>query len=511
MKMSGRKSRWKSDSDRVLIPVLLVALVLPVCAGISCSGTGAGDRPVEEKRGCTDILDIPDPDERQLALLRRHLQMPREICPLVYLARGHIEAGRLDEARLYLNAAADEWEDNPGRACIPCLRSGRYLLASLDFMDGKYASALDHLAAVESIKGVEEDSSGGCDEGNALNGREKFLKARVYTAMNKQSGKAAGLLLELWRDNREILNEAGTVMLVHLLLEQGMDTKAAEILMVCLSQAPYSAGSAGLWAELCRQAALPEYMELTLAEFSIIEEVDAEMVSAAEVPGGSTGAESPAPDSAGIEGSPVEPLRAEKIAELVRNGQWSTLRTCLEQREEVKGHRFFKYLTILCMINGKGMEPELLAEYQEAGSPYRGTQLYYSYLWKAVHSLGSRYRVLCEDALNACIQAGPHSSQALEARRQLAVFYGIPDDTALLPLTAGEMEELAGFVLEGAPPRILLPLAGFLEWPENRCSLHASLILRRLREIPGVRKLLREKVKHSNQRGKERIEAILSM
>lgn len=420
---------------------------------------------------------------------------------MVYLAREDLEAGRLDEARLYLEAVADDRKVRTEEELLSCCRLAYYLTAYLNFLDGKYASALDSLAEIESIGASEEACRGGAEAQSALNGKEKLLKARIFTAMDLHAEEASGLLLELWEENREILGEAGTLMLIHFLLEQRMDDRAAEILLFRLSEAPYSRGNAALWVELCRRAALPEYLELSLAEFLIIEGLEADSASEAAGPGGRMRDEK----------SPAKILRAEEIVNLVQSGSWNALLPILKELDEGKSHRFWRYLNVLCRLDEKNAGPEELAEYQEAGAPYRGTQIYYSFLWKAASRMGSRYRALCEEALTACIQAGTHSKQALEARRQLAQFYGAPDEEDLLPLTAAEMEELAGFVVEGAPAGILLPMVGFLEWPENRCSLHASLILRRLREVPGVRKLLSEQMSQSNQRGKERIEAILSM
>jgi len=518
MQMNRRLQRLRERGIQILAVLFLASGLLSVFAVISCSGAGAGSRNYEEDRSCADILDIADPRERQLALLRRHLEMPGEVCPSVYLARENIEAGRFEEARLYLDAVADDLNKKPENACRSCVRLGGYLSAYVDFMDGKYNAALEHLGVIESSGGVQEGTCGSPDTGGALNGREKLLKARICTAMDKHGDTAAGLLLDLWQEDREILGGAGVLMLAHSLMEEGMEDKAGEILMVWLSGAPYSGASAGLWAELCRRAGLPEFLELTLAEFLIIEGLKTETGPAAGISGGRPAPESLSPESAGIKTSPAETgsiyarnIRAEEIVTMLRSGNWCSLLSALKDLEEGQSHRFARYLTVLCRLNDGEAGPEDLAEYQDAGAPYRGTQIYYSFLWKAAKGMGRRYRTLCEEALTASIQAGPHSQQALEARRQLAVFYGVPDNAALLPLTAGEMEELAGFVVEGAPADILLPLAGFLEWPENRCSLHAALILRQLREVPGVRKLLREQVKQSNQRGRERIEAILSM
>ncbi|MGC9311537.1 MAG: hypothetical protein ACP5IA_02510 [Sediminispirochaetaceae bacterium] len=507
MEIDVRKHSWKEGGVQVPAALLLVLGFLSVFGVISCGGTGAGSRRSEEERGCVDLLDIADPRERHLGLLRRHLEMPQEVCPMVYLAREDLEAGRLDEARLYLEAVADDWKEGSDEELLSCYRLGYYLTAYLNFLDGEYASALENLGVIESIGASEEACRGGAEAQSTLNGKEKLLKARIFTAMDLHDDEAAGLLLELWEDDREMLGDAGTLMLVHSLIEQRMDDRAAEILLFRLSEAPYSGGNAALWAELCRRAVLPEYTELTLAEFLIIEGLEAEIESAADSASEAAGPGGRMRD----ERSPAEILRAEEIVKLVQGGSWNALLSILKELDEGKSHRFSRYLNVLCRLNDKDAGPEELAEYQEAGAPYRGTQIYYSFLWKAANGMGSRYRALCEEALTVCIQTGPHSKQALEARRQLALLYGAPDDADLLPLTAAEMEELAGFVIEGAPAGILLPMVGFLEWPENRCSLHASLILRQLREVPGVRKLLSEQMSQSNQRGKERIEAILSM
>lgn len=501
MELYVRKHSGKEGGVQVTAAFLLVLGVLTLYTVISCGGTGAGGRRSEEERGCVDLLDIVDPRERHLELLRRHLEMPQEVCPMVYLARENLETGRLDEARLYLEAVADDWKEGSEEELLPCYRLGYYLTTSLNFLDGEYTSALENLGVIESIGAAQTGACESPDAESTLNGREKLLKARICTAMGQNDDAVAGLLLGLWEDDREMLGDAGTLMLVHSLIEQRIDDKAAEILLLWLSEAPYSRGNAGLWAELCRRAVLPEYMELTLSEFLIIEGLEADTGSAAEEPGGRMRDER----------SPAEILRAEEIVNLVQSGNWNALLSILKELDEGKSHRFSRYLNVLCRLNDKNSGPEELAEYQEAGVPYRDTQIYYSFLWKAVNGMGSRYKALCEEALTACIQTGPHSRQALEARRQLALFYGVPDDADFLPLTAAEMEELAGFVIEGAPAGILLPMVGFLEWPENRCSLHASLILRQLREVPGVRKLLSEQESQSNLRGKERIEAILSM
>ena len=157
------------------------------------------------------------------------------------------------------------------------------------------------------------------------------------------------------------------------------------------------------------------------------------------------------------------------------------------------------------------------------GRPYWGTQPYHYYLWRSYDRVAQRSESLLLELIAESIELEPRGELSLRGRRRMAELYGVEPSTVTLPLTEGEMLRLLELTQRGAPVSILEPLLDFLYWPENPCSLRAALYLRQLRNLPGLREMLEQRLRHIEssldtaeesiyyRRAKERIEAILRM
>jgi len=187
----------------------------------------------------------------------------------------------------------------------------------------------------------------------------------------------------------------------------------------------------------------------------------------------------------------------------------------LHEEGQLPKHRFAEYMYAICRLYSHPHERGSRENYSRLAALYGDEQLYFVHLYRALSPAGESEvsdptaLELVEQALRGCIATGPHTELAAEARAHLARLAGLPPELKAEPLLQEEMQQLAAFVWEGGAPQLLQPLIEALEWPENRYSLEAGLLLRQLRAKPGVDAYITQRQKLAGERGRERIRAIL--
>jgi len=213
-----------------------------------------------------------------------------------------------------------------------------------------------------------------------------------------------------------------------------------------------------------------------------------------------------------------EDEQLQKAVHRFQTRQWEgafELLHMLHEAGQLPRHRFAEYMYAVCRLYSLPHERAARENYTRLAALYGDEQLYFVHLYQALYPAGesgpadSAALKLLEQALRGCIAASPHTEQAAEARAHLARLAGVPPELKAEPLLQEEMQQLAAFVWEGGAPQLLQPLIEALEWPENRYSLEAGLLLRQLRAKPGVDAYIMQRQKLAGERGRERIRAIL--
>lgn len=477
-----------------------VAMVCFVALFMTCSP--ASKKEIAEYSGDTleEILEKYPGGSADLrkSLLRYHLQQPEENGPLVYLARERLGEGRLAEAGLYLESSRRRLTRGVSAEDLGLLW---YLSAYHSYLNQGYSAALSFLEKYEESAQEISGQNRALNSDSDLADRAVFLKAKSLLSLDEADPAAVDLLLGLWNRKSGLMDQNTRLLLAGLLLRADADSKdgrSAEmtynssetvrrILQESLSGDEYDPRSSRIWTSMCLEAGLDETAALGELEYQFFNAGGEFLLSAYSAHIGA-------------------------LAAALETGEWGEVKAAGEELM-AKGnrHRLLPFLVALSDLETGDPTTGDLNAYREAGQSYYNTQLYYRFLWRAADRKGERYAPLLKEALNATILLDPSNDYAGEARRRLAEEYGIDKEAELLPLTETEMRELVQMVREGAPARLLDPMIGFLSWPENPCTLQAGVLLRQVRDMPGVRQLLQKRKSLGKPRSAERIKAILQL
>ncbi len=499
-----------SLSSGLILVFSLLPLIILMSPLSACTQAAAGDGSSESKAlqaSVLDALDQESPEECYAGLLGLHLQYPRALSPMIYLAQIDFASGKTIAAEAWLQAARDSSRDSRVEGSSPD--------SALDYETQLmwYLSAHSAYERQENLKCLsylEEMKTGAAPEippDDHVRRAELFKLARVLKVrammhgnVNSQGGDPKAVC-----DLLNLVCESSPELLPKEVLLQGAD--------LCSSVNRPETASVLLQYYCRRRAFDPDYWEITAklcedcgldTEASLIRHeaqtfLQPERVASVNF----TGAD-------------------EKLLEAVRcfqsqqwEGAFELLHTLLDEGK-LPRHRFAEYMYAVSRLYSRPRERAARENYTRLAELYGDEQLYFVHLYRALSgefsgaadSNGEAMK-LVEQALRGCIAAGPHTEWAGDARSYLAQLAGLPQELEAEPLLKEEMQRLAGFVWEGGSPQLLDPLIETLEWPENRYTLEAGLILRQLRVIPGVDMYIARRGELAGERGKERIRAIL--
>ncbi len=428
-----------------------------------------------------EILKIPGDEERRNELLLYHLENKSNNAAMVYLGRELLLQGRIEEARIYLRAPLGISTD--GRAESLSL----YLRAYLAFFEQDYRQAERLLSRFKALDSAPREKGEGEGEGNDkvdLDSRVDLLQAAVMIGLGEDLGEAADILLALWKRDQRLLNERRLLELIELLQHLGRVEESKTLLSDAGRTRPYNQNTSPRWVRLAEAGGMEFLEETGRVEDLLVRDI----ISSAEISGNTL---------------------QDALLTAFESEQWQRVEEIVNVLKEKHSHRLLPFLDALCRLKTHGAGKGELELFQHTGAPYRETQFYYYHLWKGLDDMGDVYRPLMKEALTASILVAPPSSRADEARRRLALLYGLEGEGGPAPLTELEMKRLGEFVMRGAPVEVLGPVLEFLEWPENPCTLQAGLVLREVRDVPGVRELMEDFLSGSGDRARERLESIL--
>ncbi len=519
-------------------------LYLCLCASVffmaGCDRTqGIVQDGIEEQ--LKEIMAADAPEERYTRLLELCLAGRRNLALVVNAGRTALELGRLQEAQLWLDMARtysvdQEASDQAAGGGDAVVRDGGaealmwLLSARCAFERQNYRRCISFSDQAARCMALQNDAASG----------DRLLQVRLLEARSRLTGgleplEGCKIIAELAGSapnvlaDQDILQAAEVV--VHSMREDrvsGYGEAAAEspdsrlelartLLRLYCSSRPFSAAHAGFATELCRHCGMDTEFHIGNLEIGLFS-------SACEAGGGVDVAA-----AAGGDGG-VKEIR--NVVKLITEEQWSEASLSAQRlgksEAELLQHRFLRYLRALARLYCEAGSKSAREEYTRLARLYGREQLYFVHLHRALgriaavslderaakgptESSASAVRLLYREALQGCVAAGPYSAAGSEARAALAVLEGIPAAYHARPLLEPEMRRIAGIVQGGGPPKLLQPLVEALDWPQNRFTLEAGLILRRLRGRPAVRRFLAAELQSAEQRKRERLRAILQL
>lgn len=461
---------------------------------------------------CRHALELPDPGARHARLLKLHLAAPENLDLRVHLAQAARELGLSEAAATWLQSVRGAYH----RAADHEIHEARevsgdsevvskmwYLSVLSAWERQEYRDCIEWAAELERSIQPQEASAK-----MARLARGRLIAARARLAGSIEAYRGCQIIAEMAETAPDLLSDQDLLRAAEFCVHSGEQGEAgrrrrecAAVIMghYCSGRA-YAAGYADVAAELCRDCGLQDEYWIGRIEMSAFSAVSAGGVPAAEA------------------SEAAKQVRA--VWQLCCSGAWSeAFEAADELRRPEAGlqHRFIDYLHALSRINCQPESRGAQDEYTRLSKYYGRQQAYFVQLCSALSGEAadgeaeSAARQLYEQALRGCIAAGPYTAAARTARSALAGLAGIPRRYRAEPLLPAEMQRIAGLVREGGPPELLQPLVKALEWPENRFTLQAGLLLRQVRALPPVRQYLLNTFAAAEQRSRERLQAILQL
>ena len=497
-----------------LLPTLMFTALLSGCIQSTTNSEQPGSKHLQSvevlHREVSAVLNLELPRDRYAGLLRLHLQYPRALPPVVYLAQIDSAAGDTSVAEVWLQAARDSevGEVAPDSARAYETQLMWYLSARSAYEQWDHLKCLSYLEQMKG--GVEGEEKGGTAPELASNDYTRMTELFKHARLLKVKAMMRGHINSTGGDPKTVCDllslvlESSPELLTNEVLLQGSDicstenrfATASDLLQHYCRRRPFNPDYREIAAKLCKVCGLDVEADLIRHEAAAFSQLGQ------EAPGNFSGAD-------------------EKLLEAVhrfQSNQWEEafelLQTLIDEGK-LPRHRFVEYMYASSRLYSRPRERDARENYTRLAELYGDQQLYFVHLYRALYPLGdsdaqdSSDLKLVEQALRGCIAAGPHTEWAGEARAHLAQLAGLAPELKVEPLLKEEMQQLAGFVWEGGSPQLLQPLITALEWPENCYTLEAGLLLRKLRVIPGVDAYITRKQKVAGERGQERMRAIL--
>ena len=487
------------------ISVLLLWLLCSAACGSDTSGpvtgkpAGINRTGVPGARKLEEVLAVPDPAERYKRLLGLYLSNEKNPRYAVHLAQAELELGRPVEAEIWLGEAREAVESGRGKPA-PEDKGDLCLIwelsARVAWLQRRYRECIGF--AARTAEYAEALRCAGTAERLA---RVRLLAARSRLACGIAPLRGCQTIYELAESHPHLLVNEDVLRAVEIYAgtEESSpdDSENAQVLLQHYwSGRAYVPGHAKAAVELsrrCGMAAARRIGELEL-HFFTLEESDR-----------------PADTQSGESSRSVEKLCT--VLKHIEAGGWGEAGAAMEmltRDQEVPPHRFIGYLQTLVRLYLNPGSETVRREYARLAQYYGREQRYFVHLFRALADTATG-RELYEQALRGCIAAGPYTAAAQEARSRLAELAGLPPELHARPLLPAEMRQIAALVQDGGPPQLLQPLTAALEWPENRFTLQAGLLLRQLRGLPAVRNYLAVQLQHCRGRAGERLRAILQL
>ncbi|MFW6208616.1 MAG: hypothetical protein ACOC7X_07900 [Spirochaetota bacterium] len=460
---------------------------------------GPGSPELEE------VLAVPDPAQRYKRLLGLYLS-EKKILPLgVHLSQAELELGRPEEAEIWLAEARKAFQSGRGEPSAKAIGDACLiweLATRAAWLRQRYRECIRFAAKAGEYSDALR--SAGADERLA---RVQLLAARSRLAGGIDPLRGCQTIYELAKNHPKLLVIEDVLRAVEIYDGDEEDHAAAHehaqaLLQHYWSSCAYSPGHAEAAVEFSRRCGMDAARrigQLELHTFTLKKKVpnaDEQLVKISRI---------------------GEELCA--VLKHIEAGLWreaeAAMRT-LERDQEVPPHRFVSYLHALVRLYRNPGSEAVRREYARQARHYGREQRYFVHLFRALADTAGTEgayaaRELYGQALQGCIAAGPYTAAADEARMRLAEQAGIPPELQARPLLPAEMKQIAALVQEGGPPQLLQPLTAALEWPENRFTLQAGLLLRQLRGQPAVREYLSAEFQLCEGRARERLRAILQL
>ncbi len=472
-----------------------------------------------------EAADIKNNEKRYLELLQIHLRYPYALEPLTRLARTNMSTGDPATAEVWLKEARDRLAKASGHSKSGTSTSRNNKTQDTDKKTDLQSLKIWYLSAQNAyyLQQLKECRAyvKRLDSRTSLKGSDFFraaqlLKARVFLSSgstNVDRTKGVELVLELLSVNPEILDPEDVLRAAQVCITLGRTDEAGTLMSHYAMYTAYQQEYVSTAAGICEKCGLTTHAFLFKAEMEHFS-ADYALQSNETTSGtGPTGTDNYAFDSSGQSFIMSKVVSAVKAS---RHNKWAEVYSvlkALESEDALPKHRYISYLQRLSGLYCSTGDAVLQRKYIKALKWYGREQAYFSHLFKALNGLRGQGvpDELLERALRGCIASGPYSKCARQARKVLGEKAGLPPALQAEPLLETEMQRIIVLVAQGGNPQLLRPLVTALDWPENRYTLEAGLLLRRVRSLPGVRSYLRYMFDSVGKRGQARIKAILQL